>query len=26
MEDADTHATAGSLACGDMIAIYIKLS
>ncbi|MEM0212108.1 MAG: iron-sulfur cluster assembly scaffold protein [Candidatus Methanomethylicia archaeon] len=26
MEDADIHATAGSLACGDMIAIYIKLS
>ncbi|MCX8168780.1 MAG: iron-sulfur cluster assembly scaffold protein [Candidatus Methanomethylicia archaeon] len=26
MEDADVHATAGSLACGDMISIYIKLS
>jgi len=24
--DADIHGTAGSLACGDMIAIYIKLS
>lgn len=26
MDDADLHAIAGSLACGDMIAIYIKLS
>ncbi|MEM2136867.1 MAG: iron-sulfur cluster assembly scaffold protein [Candidatus Methanomethylicia archaeon] len=26
IDDADVHATAGSLACGDMIAIYLKLS
>lgn len=26
MEDADTYALAGSLACGDMIAIYLKIN
>ena len=25
MEDADACATAGSLACGDMITIYLKI-